>query len=47
MPTYTEKFAAERATKRVDGVRAVIEDLKVKLSSSSERDDTDIAQAIS
>ena len=45
VPTYTEKFAAERATKRVDGVRAVAEELKVKLSSSSERDDTDIAQA--
>ncbi|MEP6986166.1 MAG: BON domain-containing protein [Chloroflexota bacterium] len=45
VPTYTEKFAAERATKRVDGVRAVAEELKVKLSSSDERDDTDIAQA--
>ena len=45
VPTYTEKLAAERATKRVAGVRAVAEELKVRLSNSAERGDTDIAQA--
>jgi osmotically-inducible protein OsmY len=43
--TYSEKTAAERATKRVHGVHAVANDLVVKLPSSKERDDTDIAEA--
>lgn len=45
VPNYSEKLAVERATKRVAGVRAVAEELKVRLSNSAERDDTDIAQA--
>jgi osmotically-inducible protein OsmY len=43
--TYAEKLAAARAATRVYGVKAVANDLKVKLSGSP-RDDTDIARAI-
>jgi osmotically-inducible protein OsmY len=43
--TYTQKIEAERAAKRVRGVRGVANDLVVKLPTSSERDDTDIAEA--
>jgi osmotically-inducible protein OsmY len=44
-PTYAEKIAAARAAERVYGVKAVANDLKVKLSGSP-RDDSDIARAI-
>jgi osmotically-inducible protein OsmY len=43
--SYAEKRTAEKATKRVAGVRAVANDLVVKLPSSATRDDTDIAHA--
>jgi osmotically-inducible protein OsmY len=43
--SYVERRAAEKATKRVAGVRAVANDLTVKLPSAAARDDTDIAQA--
>jgi osmotically-inducible protein OsmY len=43
--TYAEKLAAARAAERVYGVKAVANDLKVKLSGSP-RDDADIARAI-
>lgn len=39
--TFVDKLAIERAVKRVYGVRAVANDIQVKLSS--ERDDSDIA----
>ena len=45
VPSYWEKIAAERATERVAGVKAVANDLEVKLPSSSERTDEDIARA--
>jgi osmotically-inducible protein OsmY len=45
VPTYAEKLAAERAAKRVRGVKAVAEDIEVKLASSLKRNDTDIARA--
>ena len=41
--SYAQKYAAERAAERVSGVRAIAADLKVKLPSSRERTDTDIA----
>ncbi|MEO5713566.1 MAG: BON domain-containing protein [Luteolibacter sp.] len=41
--TYGEKWAAVRATKRVSGVRAVADDIKVKLAGSHERTDGEIA----
>jgi osmotically-inducible protein OsmY len=44
--SYSEKYAAVRAAERVYGVRAVADEIEVKLPSSSERDDTDIAEAI-
>jgi osmotically-inducible protein OsmY len=43
--TYAEKYAAERAAKRVHGVRAVADELDVKLPFSSQRTDEDIALA--
>lgn len=43
--TYAEKLAAERAARQVYGVKAVANDLRVRLSGSP-RDDADIARAI-
>jgi osmotically-inducible protein OsmY len=42
---YSKKWAAERAAHRVRGVRAVVNDLEVRLPVSAERDDPDIAAA--
>jgi len=44
--TYAEKLAAVEAAKRVYGVRAVADELRVKLSSRHQRDDSDIAEAV-
>jgi len=43
VPTYAEKSAVERATKRVGGIRAIAEELTVDLFGSHARDDIDIA----
>lgn len=43
--SYWEKYAAERAAKRVYGVRAVANELDVKLPGDSKRTDEDIARA--
>jgi osmotically-inducible protein OsmY len=43
--SYSAKFHAERAAKRVFGVQAVANDLQVKLASGRERPDPDIARA--
>jgi BON domain len=43
--SYAQKYAAERAAKRVLGVRAVANELDVKLTGSSRRTDEDIAAA--
>jgi len=43
--SYAEKYAAERAAKRVHGVQAVANELDVKLPGSSQRTDEDIAAA--
>ena len=43
--SYSKKLAAERAAKRVLGVRAVAEDIEVRILPGSKRTDTDIAQA--
>lgn len=45
VPSFAEKFAAERATKRVYGVKALAEELEVKLPGSAVRTDEDIAAA--
>ncbi|MEA3003915.1 MAG: hypothetical protein QOH81_2703 [Sphingomonadales bacterium] len=42
--TYGEKFDAERAVKRVRGVKGIANDLEVRLASGSERPDPDIAR---
>jgi osmotically-inducible protein OsmY len=43
--SYTKKWAAEQAARRVSGVIAVANDLEVRLPGSSERTDADIAAA--
>jgi osmotically-inducible protein OsmY len=43
--SYADKLAAEKAAKRVHGVKAVANDLDVKLLYDSKRSDTDIAHA--
>ena len=43
--TYAEKWAAEDATKRVSGVRAVAQDLTVKVLVEHKHNDSEIAEA--
>jgi len=43
--SYTKRWAAEDAAHRVRGVKAVANDIEVRLSSGAERNDTDIAAA--
>lgn len=45
VPSYGEKYAAERAAKRVYGVKAIADELDVRLPGSAERTDEDIAAA--
>src|ERR1700727_391144 len=45
VPTYAERLAAVRAAERVYGVKAVANDLQVKLAGAP-RDDADIAKVI-
>jgi len=44
--SYVEKGAAERAAARVFGVRAVAEEIQVRLPGSLKRSDEDIARAV-
>jgi osmotically-inducible protein OsmY len=43
--SYTKRWAAEEAAHRVRGVKAVANDVEVRLPSSSERTDADLAAA--
>ena len=43
--SYTKRWAAEDAAHRVRGVKAVANDIEVRLSTTSERTDADIAAA--
>jgi osmotically-inducible protein OsmY len=43
--SYWEKSSAERAASRVSGVRAIVNELQIRLPASSERTDEDIARA--
>ena len=43
--SYPEKWAAERAAKRVAGVKALAEELEVKIPGSGKQTDADIAEA--
>src|ERR1700729_3231432 len=45
VPSYAEKLAADQAAERVNGVKAIANDLKVELPGAP-RDDVDIAEAI-
>ena len=42
--SYMDKYSAERIAKRILGVKAVANDLEVKLATGSERPDPDIAR---
>ena len=44
VPSYTDKYAAERIAKRIMGVKAVANDLEVKLATGSDRPDPDVAR---
>ena len=41
---YAEKIAAEKATKKVKGVKAVAMDIEVRIAGSSQRTDVEIAE---
>ena len=45
VPHYCEKMSAEEAVQRIGGVRAVADELEVKLLADYERSDEDIAEA--
>jgi osmotically-inducible protein OsmY len=44
--SYNKKLVAERAAKRVKGVRSVAMDIEVRLSANGQRTDTEIADAV-
>ncbi|MGZ6290388.1 MAG: BON domain-containing protein, partial [Bdellovibrionota bacterium] len=46
VPTFFEKSAAEAAALKVEGVKAVVEDIGVKLAWDNKRGDKEIAQAV-
>ena len=43
VPHYSEKYSAEKVVRRVGGVRAIADEIEVKLLGSYERSDADIA----
>ena len=46
VPSYAEKWAAERATQRVAGVKALAVALEVRVQSPGQRSDADIAHSV-
>ena len=46
VPTYAEKQAAERAARRVAGVRSIAEEIRVKPAGLHKRNDTEIVEAV-
>ena len=46
VPHYAEKWSAERATRRVEGVKAIAEELEVNLAGPHQRKDEEIAEAV-
>jgi osmotically-inducible protein OsmY len=46
LDTYAEKYAAEKATQRVQGVKGIAVEIDVTLDPSHQRSDTEIAAAI-
>ena len=47
VPTFAEKFAAERAARRVEGVKVIAEEIKVMPFGTHKRNDQEIADAAS
>ncbi len=45
VPHYADRWTAEQVVKRVAGVRAIANDIEVKMTTLGERTDTDIAAA--
>jgi osmotically-inducible protein OsmY len=45
VPHFSDRWTAEQVTKRVAGVRAIANDIEVKIPSLGERSDSDIAAA--
>ena len=46
VPHYAEKAAAERAVQRVEGVKAIVEEMEINLSGIHKRTDAELAQAV-
>lgn len=46
VPYFAEKWAAERAAQRVEGVKAIAEEIEVNLFGEHKRNDTDVAKAV-
>ena len=46
VPTYAEKWAAQKATQRVEGLKAIAEELKVEPAAECKRKDTEIAESV-
>jgi osmotically-inducible protein OsmY len=46
VPSYAEKLTAERVAKRIRGVKAIANDIEVRLIGAGERTDSDIAKAV-
>ena len=46
VPHYAEKAAAERATQRVEGVKAIAEEMEVNLTGIHKRIDSEIAKVV-
>lgn len=46
VPNYAEKWAAVKAVQRVEGVKAIAEELEVNLTGIHKRTDSDIAQSV-
>jgi osmotically-inducible protein OsmY len=46
VPSYAEKIAAEKATRRVTGVKAIAEEIEVRFANDPKTSDTEIAQRI-
>jgi osmotically-inducible protein OsmY len=44
--TFSKKWAAERAALRVRGVKAVVNNIEVRLAPSDEQTDVDLAQSV-
>lgn len=46
VPTYAEKWAAQKATQRVEGVKAIAEEMEVQPAGIHKRNESEIAEAV-